>query len=199
MVLLVLAIVWGVLLVTWLRSRPSGALSDSVGSFRRHLRVLERATPSTVMPANRLSAGTGSPHQIPAYRSSAMPALAPRGYPAPSRSSRYTDPTVIRRRQSQRRRRDVFLVLIVGASATLLLAMVPGMSVMWTLQILFDIALVAYVALLVRMRNLEADRQLKLRYLSERHDPRSRRSMPARRGYEFGAPGYDFDFQRVAT
>ncbi|HEX4865029.1 MAG TPA: hypothetical protein VFV02_13230, partial [Acidimicrobiales bacterium] len=56
-VLLVLAIIWGVLLVSWLRSRTEGTFSDSVGTFRRHLSVLERAAPSTVAPANRLRSG----------------------------------------------------------------------------------------------------------------------------------------------
>ncbi len=69
MVLLVLAIVWGVLLVSWLRSRRQDTAYDSVGTFRRHLTVLERAAPPTVVPANRLRTG-GAPvgHVIPAYR-----------------------------------------------------------------------------------------------------------------------------------
>jgi hypothetical protein len=150
------------------------------------------------MPANRLYNRAGSSHQIPAYRSSAMPGLVQRGYPAAGRPVRYVDPATIRRRQSQRRRRDIFLTLIVGASASLLLAMIPGMSVMWTVQILFDIAIVVYVALLVRMRSLALERQAKLRYLGDRGTPRPR-MYASERGYEFGTPRYDISFQRVAN
>ena len=72
MVLLVLAIIWGVLLVSWLRSRTEGTFSDSVGTFRRHLNVLERTTPSIVAPANRLRSGPVAGRTgIPPYRSTA--------------------------------------------------------------------------------------------------------------------------------
>lgn len=62
MVLLVLAIIWGVLLVSWLRSRAEETFSDSVGTFRRHLTILERAAPSKVPAANRLSSGHVAGH-----------------------------------------------------------------------------------------------------------------------------------------
>ena len=71
MLLVVLGIVWGVLLVSWLRSRSGSVLSHSVVTFRRHLNVLERATPTRVAPANRLYTRGGSAYAIPAYRSAA--------------------------------------------------------------------------------------------------------------------------------
>jgi hypothetical protein len=195
--LLVLAIVWGVLLVSWLRSRSGGVLSDSVGAFRRHLTVLERATPTRVAPANSLYTRARGSHAIPAYRSAAMPQRL--GSPAPARPGRYPDPSALRRRQAQRRRRDVLLALMVGASGSFLLALIPGMSVMWTVQILFDVLLIGYIAMLVHMRNLGVERQMKVSYL-----PQTRRPLPAgrpvpRSAYDFGGQGYDLDFRRAAN
>ena len=46
------ACLWGVVLVYWFWSRLP-ATSDTVGVFRRELRVLEHATPARVAPANR--------------------------------------------------------------------------------------------------------------------------------------------------
>jgi len=214
-VLLVLAIVWGVLLISWLRSRSVGAMSDSVGTFRRHLRVLERAAPVSVAPANRLRG-----HHIPAYRSSSMPSRPPRTAPDPPGypgvyarpAGARTDMAAFHRRQSQRRRRDVFLALAAGAAGSFLLA-VAGVSALWPVQAFFDILLVAYVALLVRMRNLALERQVKVSYASPRRRPAGRRqaypSYAGSRGYDiyghegdgydFGVAGYDLDLRRAAN
>ncbi len=51
---LLIACLWGVVLVYWLWSRRP--LGDPVGSFRHELRVLGSATPPRVAPANRLCA-----------------------------------------------------------------------------------------------------------------------------------------------
>src|ERR1700736_4076076 len=88
-VLLVLVVIWAAVLLTPLvRARADGALGDSIGSFRRHLSVLERAAPTTVSPANRL---TIPPPRVatPPYRPPAAPTRrpatasrrAPSGYP----------------------------------------------------------------------------------------------------------------------
>jgi hypothetical protein len=202
-VLLVLAIVWGVLLVSWLRSRSESTFSDSVGTFRRHLSVLERAAPSTVAPANRLGGLPGVGRGIPSYRSavrstggisgyrvgaslqqsygqSVHPYGAPVGRRMPSQAA-------MRRRQAQKRRRDVFLALLAGVCGSFLLAIIPGLSIMWSVQVLFDLMTVGYVALLIRIRNLAAERELKM--TSIQHRPRGRVA-PARPSYDFGAPGY---------
>lgn len=200
MVLLVLAIVWGVLLVSWLRSRTQNTLSDSVGTFRRHLSVLERATPGTVMPANRLRSDIG--YGIPAYR---PPARAIRGQlvtpvagvarvgPAPVAARRVSPAVSARRRHAQKRRRDIFFALVAAVIGSLLLAMIPGLSIMWSVQVVFDVVLVAYVALLVRLRNLAAERELKLTFM-----PPPRRAPQPR--YEFGGSGYgELGFRRAAN
>ncbi|MHB1535463.1 MAG: hypothetical protein ACYC1D_12820, partial [Acidimicrobiales bacterium] len=57
MVLLVLAIVWAAVLFSWLRTRAQSTFSDSVGTFRRHLTILERTMPATVPAANRRRGG----------------------------------------------------------------------------------------------------------------------------------------------
>jgi hypothetical protein len=203
-VLLVLAIIWGVLLVSWLRSRTEGTFSDSVGTFRRHLTVLERATPPVVAPANRLRSGhVAGRSTIPPYRStaaripgqalnrqrSAMPAPRPAARPV---ARPQASPV---RRRSQKRRRDVFFALLAGVIGSLLLGVVSGVAAMWTVQVFFDLCFTAYVALLIRMRNLAAERELKLTFMP--HTARPARPRPA---YEMGASGYgDLDFRRAVN
>src|SRR4030088_996074 len=78
-VLLVLVAIWAaVLLVPLVRAKADGTLGDSIGTFRRHLSVLERAAPTTVSPANRLRSPTGQV-AIPPYRppASMLPRPAP--------------------------------------------------------------------------------------------------------------------------
>lgn len=198
LVLLVLAVIWGILLVSWLRSRTEGGLSDSVGTFRRHLHVLERAAPSTVIPANRLgnrpSAGRIPPYRgatpIPGQRIGAPVRRAPLQAAPPAR--RMPSQASLRKRQSQKRRRDVFVALLAGTIGSLALAIIPGLSIMWSVQVLFDILLVGYVALLIHIRNLAAERELKLTRL-----PRARSLSRPQPSYDFGG-GYG-GVERVAN
>lgn len=190
MVLLLLALIWGALLVSWLRSRSATTFTDSVGSFRQHLSVLERTTPTTVRPANRL----GDP--------------VSRYSPASSRSAAFTTGTgsrrtrpvagntaALRRRQAQKRRRDVFFTLLAGAVGFFALALLSGLSVLWPVQVLFDVMLGTYVAILVHLRNQAAEREMKLRYMSA-----SRPAVRRRRTYDFGAAGYgDLELRRAAN
>jgi hypothetical protein len=206
-VLLVLAIVWGVLLVSWLRSRSERTFSDSVGTFRRHLTVLERATPATVTPANRLRSGPIGGLRIPPYRPVApshrpgAPDVAgPRpvglARPASTRPARGLRPPTaarLRHRQAQRRRRDVLFALLAGAIGSFLLVLIPGVSVMWPVQILFDVLLIGYIALLIRMRNLAAEKELKLTFLPPQQATRPRPS------YDFGGGYGDLEFRRAAN
>ncbi len=204
MVLLVLAIVWGVLLVSWLRSRSERTISDSVGTFRRHLTVLERATPATVTPANRLRSdqrSAPSGRRVPPYRSPVpsvrghRPAALARtasGLPVGA-SPRLSTAARLRHRQAQRRRRDVLFALLAGTVGSFLLALIPGVSVMWPVQILFDVLLVTYIALLIRMRNLAAERELKLTFLPPQRVARPRPS------YDFGGGYGDIEFRRAAN
>ena len=189
MVLLLLALIWGALLVSWLRSRSATTFSDSVGTFRQHLNVLERATPTRVRPANRLSDPRGLYRPGPVVRG-ATPARRPRPVAA--------NGAALRRRQSQKRRRDVFFALVAGTVGSLALALIPGLSIMWSMQVLFDLLLGSYVAILVHLRNQAAERDMKLHYMSAAHAVRPA-SRP-RRTYDFGAAGYgDLELRRAAN
>jgi hypothetical protein len=202
-VLLVLALVWGVLLVSWFRSRTTGGLSDSVGTFRRHLSVLERAAPPTVAPANRLHSGFIGGPSAPGYQSSGLrvparrAAYAPRPSAAPGAGLRPPTAAALRRRHAQKRRRDVFFALVAGTVGSLLLALVPGLSVMWSVQIVFDVLLLGYVALLIRMRNLAAEREIKLTFMPSHPEARARRQQLAP-AYDMEGYG-DISLRRVAN
>jgi hypothetical protein len=196
-VLLLLALIWGALLVSWLRSRSATTFSDPVGTFRQHLQVLERATPATVRPANRLTDPRDRLRREPLRRESLVrPAPlrgpVPTGRPRPVAASS----AALRRRQTQKRRRDVFFALVAGTVGFLALALLPGLSILWSVQVLFDILLGVYVAILVNLRNRAAEREMKLRYLSVSARPAPR----PRRTYDFGAAGYgDLEWRRAAN
>ncbi len=191
MVLLVLALIWGALLVSWLRSRSASGFSDPVVTFRRHLNVLEKTTPTNVRPANRLV--------DPVARTSSA---VPRRSRYERSEPRLTRPVAansaaLRRRQTQKRRRDIFFALLAGTVGSLGLAMVPGLSVMWPVQVLFDLLLVGYVMILVNLRNRAAEREMKLRYMSSARPARPARP---RRSYDIGAAGYgDLELRRAAN
>ncbi|MHB1931168.1 MAG: hypothetical protein ACYCUG_17395, partial [Acidimicrobiales bacterium] len=89
-VLLVLAVAWGAVLVFWFRSRSQGSFGDSVGMFHRHLHVLERTTPATLAPANRLR----GPSLASTPLSSRLGRPAP---PLPGRPQRLAGPAPARR------------------------------------------------------------------------------------------------------
>jgi len=143
-VLLILASVWAVFLVPQvLRARADKTPADSIGAFRNQLSVLERATPATrtrpVRPVDR----------IPSYAPTAS-----YGRPASSREL------------ARRRRRDVLVGLLGAIGVTLLLGLVVPAFLM--LSLLLVVLLVAYCALLVRVRNLAVEREMKVRYLPGR-------------------------------
>ena len=186
MVLLLLALIWGALLVSWLRSRTATTFSDSVGTFRRHLNVLERTTPVSVRPANRL-------YEPRARQIGSTYAARPAG---PGRITRPMagNAAALRRRQAQKRRRDVFFALLAGAVGALALALVPGLGIMWSVQVLFDILLGSYCAILIRLRNMAAEREMKLRYM-----PSARTSPRMRPTYDFGAGYGDLELRRAAN
>ena len=161
--LLMLGGIWAiVLIVPFVRARTDGNLGDSIGTFSRHLSVLERAAPTSVNPANRLRLPV-SPAVIPPYRpptASGSGRGRQSGFgPMPSRRPNapyLTSATVHRRRQAQKRRRDVLFALVAGMAGSLLLSMVHGLGVMIAVHVVFDLLFLGYIALLVRMRNLSA-------------------------------------------
>jgi hypothetical protein len=151
LVLLLLAVMWVAAGIWYFQGRPIGRSADSIGTFRRHLRVLERTGPIVIDPAHRLRDAAGF----------AAPPLflgAPTGSPSPA---------VRRRREAQRRRRDIVSGLLLAFVGSMLLGWVPGLRVMWMLAAVLALALAGYVFLLVQRRNLASERAMKVRYLPD--------------------------------
>ena len=144
LVLFILAGVWAaVLLPPWLQNRSESRPADSITSFRRQLSVLSRS--------NGTAYGSMGNH-LPGAQ--ALPVYAP---------SRLA----MSRADARRRRRDVLFTLLAAAGLTLLLGVVLGGPVL-LLHLAVDVLVVAYVASLVRVQKLAAERDLKVRYLPRR-------------------------------
>lgn len=129
MVLLILALIWAaVLLPPFLRYRLEGHPVDSVGRFRRHLRVLESTTPAaSALATNPVMAGSPSIPQAWLIEA--------------------------RRLRRLRRRQQVMYTLLISMAATLALSAVPGFGFVFALHVVIDGAFVAYVTLLVKARS----------------------------------------------
>ncbi|HUP87663.1 MAG TPA: hypothetical protein VM143_18570 [Acidimicrobiales bacterium] len=149
-VLIVLAAVWAAfLLPPILRARSEHRPSGSISDFRRQLHVLARSAP----------AGPVGPSTIPGRVVPIRPiqVAGPSAAVAPLRLGRS--------RQTIKRRRDIFVGLLVAMGASLVLGAVPMLRILWTIHLLVDVLFVAYVGALVYLRNLEAERELKVRFL----------------------------------
>ena len=151
-VLVVLAGIWAAVLVPpMLRSRSEARPADSIGNFRRQLRVLQRTGPTVAAMGD--TARFATPHRA----APALPAFA--GIRGP------VSPQATRRARTLRRRRDVLAGLLAGMVVTLALSAIPALRTLLWLHVALDVAFVAYVALLVRARNAAAEREMKLRFL----------------------------------
>lgn len=146
--LLILAVIWAAVLVPpMLRARAEGRPSDSIGEFHRHLSVLSRTGPSDFSAANRLYSNSPAPYV------SAGPWTAAR--------------LEARRRRTIKRRRDILFGLVAGMGGSLVLSFAPPLRELIYLHLLLDLMFAGYVALLVRMRNIAAERDMKLRFLPQ--------------------------------
>jgi hypothetical protein len=155
LVLLLLAVMWIGAGVYYFRGRPESRSADSIGSFRRQLRVLERTSPTMIDPAHRLR--DGAPGML----------FGPVASARPSRRTVGQTPVMAaaHRRQVMKRRRDIFFGLVLGVVGALGLGLVPGLRVMWLLAGFLVLVLAAYMALLVALRNEAAERATKVRFL----------------------------------
>jgi hypothetical protein len=143
-VLFVLAVIWAVYLASWLRGRAEHRSVNSISSFNKHLSVLERTSPAR--PRDTAGASrTALPY----------PTYDPTGRRAGAMS----------RSQARRRRRDVLFALAGAVLVTLMLAVLVG-GVFVYVQLLADVALIAYVGLLVHTQRLATERRNKVRYLA---------------------------------
>lgn len=178
MVLLVLAGIWAAVLIPpAVRARAEGRPGDSISNFRRQLTVLNRTTPH----AGRSGAGELR-HRLhgpagPVRNGATGGSVVGRPQPAAVRGM---SPSVSRSR-TIRRRRDVLTALLVAVVATLALGVFLGSSLVWGAQILVDVLLVGYIALLVHQRNVAAERDMKVRFLPQaaRIEPALLRAEPA--------------------
>ena len=109
MVLFILAVVWAVYLVIWVRSRSEHRSVNSISSFNKHLSVLERTSPGRGAAPTRIAG------------------------PAPQRSARLVGPARVRpdalpasarmtRSQARERRKNVLIGLAGAVMVTLVLA-----------------------------------------------------------------------------
>ena len=142
MVLVVLAVVWAVYLVSWVRSRTEHRRVNSINSFSQHLSVLERTAPGARGTGRSASASSlvGAPGHSH---------LAPR---RPSMS------------QTKKRRRDILVGLLGATGVTFLGTLVMGGKVTY----LFGLSLVltvAYVVALASLQKQALERRSKVRYL----------------------------------
>jgi hypothetical protein len=174
-VLLILAIVWAAVLGPSLLRRTSERWSsDSVGAFHRQLRVLERAGPTTVDPAHRLNTSypSGSPFRVSSANgatfvvrtdSSSSGSAAQRT--APSQAARRPDPYF--RPDACRRRRNTLAGLLAVLIGTGLLGVVPALRPALVVTVIGAVLVAGYLALLVYLRTLALEREVKLRYLPD--------------------------------
>jgi hypothetical protein len=153
-VLIVLVAAWAAFLVPQIvraRSdhRPSGSISD----FRKQLHVLARTSPNA---PGRADVHGLAPGRIVPIRPLGRP-VAPGVAVTPLRLGR--------NRATIKRRRDVLVGLLVAMAGSLVLGVLPPLRALWALHVVIDLLFVAYVGALVYLRNLAAERELKVRFL----------------------------------
>jgi hypothetical protein len=163
-VLLVLAVLWGIVLIPpALRNRAEARQGRSVANFRKRLEVLAPpAVPLASRPATAVRpAGSAPPRMAVVAEPGLRRTLPP---PAPSKPGPALRPS---RAAVLRRRRQVFGSLTLAAVASLALAVAfPGLRlVAGSVHLLAGVALAAYVAGLRRLHQLARERTAKVRYL----------------------------------
>ncbi len=164
MALLILAVIWAAVLIPpLLRNRAQSRPADSISDFNRELAVLRRAGPRASRLASSVPSGAPPVHRHVALVGSPAASVAIPMLEG-SRS--------LARRTTRRRRRDVLMALLVAAGVTLVGGVVPSLRMLWLVHLVVDGLLAAYVALLIRQRNLAMERHLKVRLLpsARRHE-----------------------------
>jgi hypothetical protein len=182
-VLIVLVLVWAVVLgPSLLRRTVDRQHKDSIGSFHRQLHVLGRTGPSLMPPAHRL--GTSLPvDRLPVGRndrdsnrwlvsvsSRPPPSLTQVEAPGAGADAAGRRPDPYFRRGACKRRRDVLMVLLCTLTVTGLVGVIPALHVLLFVTALAGVVLIAYVALLIRLRSQALEREVKLRYLPRQMD-----------------------------
>ncbi len=164
MVLLVLAVLWGIVLIPpALRNRAEARQGRSVADFRKRLEVL--APPSVPLASRPATAvrpiGSAPPRMSVVADPALSRALPPPAPSKPGHALRSSRAAVLRRR------RQVFGSLGLAAVASLVVAVAfPGLRfVAGAVHLLTAVALAAYVAGMRRLHHLARERRAKVRYL----------------------------------
>jgi Flp pilus assembly protein TadB len=143
LVLFVLAVVWAVYLVSWIRSRTEHSRVNSISSFSNHLSILERAAPGAASSTAAVASGS-----------------------TPLRGSEYFAPHRPKLSPQKKRRRDILFGLAGATGVTLLGAFAFG-GLMVVLFLLSLGAFGGYVVLLANAQKQKLERQAKVRYMQD--------------------------------
>ncbi len=155
--LLLIALGWTAWLTPrWLRHRRAAHPGGSIDAFHQQLSKLSALDRPITPAAGAEMRPLLSPRSIPT-RASVPPVPLARAGRRPALSSR---------REMRQRRREVLFALLAAAALTLVPALVLGPVALYA-HLLVDVALVAYVVLLVRAQKLASERQLKVRYMPQ--------------------------------
>ena len=105
-------------------------------------------------------------------------------------------PDALTRAQARRRRQDTLTILGAVFIITLMAAAVTGSSFVWAVVALDGVALAAYVGILVHLRRMASEREMKLHYL----DPQAARPdrVEVRRTYMSGRYAHPSNQQAIA-
>ncbi|MGQ0744041.1 MAG: hypothetical protein ACT4OS_06845 [Acidimicrobiales bacterium] len=143
--LVVLGLIWAAVLIPpMIRARAEGRPGDSISAFHRQLAGLDRT--------NARSGRSGGP-------SSSARTGHPRAQGTSTRNRAVSSRTL-------ERRRKVLGGLAATAGVTLLLMVLSGFNLSLVfMHLLADMALGGYVALLLRVRTVKAERDMKVRFL----------------------------------
>jgi hypothetical protein len=178
--LALLIAIWGVFLgVTLVRKRAEYRADSSIGAFQRQLQVLRRnslamersgAASTRQMPDDGATPGFVPMHlrsinREAAFRSGPLDGAEERAALIEAQGGRQ-DPYF--RHGACQRRRDVLMILASILVSTGLISIIPAARMALVLTAVAGVALVAYVALLVRLRAQAMEREMKLRYMPAR-------------------------------
>jgi hypothetical protein len=160
-VLIILAVLWGVVLVPPLLRSRSQRTADSIVDFNYKLDVLSRT--------NGAWRGLRRRHAPP--EADTLAAFSENG-PAVATSALLGPASIgLAAQRSAKRRRDVFRGLGLAVACTLFLAVSASSGIAWALQIFVDLVAIAYVALWAWARSVQAERADKVRYMPELRTP----------------------------
>lgn len=145
--ILILAVLWAAFFLwPFLQRRLSGRNRDSIGDFSKRVSKLGHV---------------GIPHrrrQLPVLANPRPVAFKAAGAPRPT-------PGLPMSPVAQKRRRDALIGFVALALGTLVLAVVAGGMLLWTIQLVADVLLVAYVVALVLLARRAHERKAQVHYL----------------------------------